>query len=70
MTRHTSATTAMAVTTGRKTADRTNHSERVCPSSRSASARPSRMEPAVVATASTTVCHTAAPKSELPAISA
>ncbi|MFC5955576.1 hypothetical protein ACFP51_14115 [Streptomyces pratens] len=69
MTRHTSATTAMAVTTGRKIADRTNHRLRVCPSSSSASARPSTIDPAVVVTARTRVCHTAVPKSELPAIS-
>ena len=59
MMRHASATTAIVVTTGRNAAVRTSHRWRACPSVSSASTNPSRSDPAVVPTASTTVCQIA-----------
>ncbi len=54
--RHTSATTAIAVTVGRNTAVRMTHRCREPPSS----SRPSSSEPPVWPTASSTVCQRAA----------
>ena len=59
MTRHTSATTAIVVTTGRNAAVRTSHRWRAWPSVSSASTNPSRIDPRVVPTASRTVCQIA-----------
>ncbi len=52
--------TAVAATTGRNTADRTNHSDFAWPSRSSASANPITIEPSVWPTASTSVCPIAA----------
>ncbi|OUD86994.1 hypothetical protein BC477_03290 [Clavibacter michiganensis subsp. michiganensis] len=54
--------TATAVTTGRNTAVRTNHSRRDVPSSSSASARPMISAPTVCPMPSSTVCPSASVK--------
>ncbi|MDQ0700227.1 hypothetical protein QF048_006669 [Streptomyces sp. W4I9-2] len=62
MIRHSSATTAIGTTTGRKAAERTKLILRPCPSIRRARVRPSSIDPAVWPTARTSVCQAASRK--------